>query len=445
MNHSVRSVLRHSIRHFGLKLAKDAALCDAYLSDLLPFYPQERRLLVKAVAEGIPSQVLLGCSSEQQKQHIKHLIQACHFSEQQAGLVVETWSYALQAEFANIQRTQGRQGARYYLGNGVITGLVLWGISSAIAVYQEPEKRVFVQQELSRQAWNGTAVRPEIPLTSDVAQAEVIKAESHDQPAGQLGDLVPAPYLPSAKVRQPSLERALVQERFYQRAMQEAARMLVRQQFLEQEKIRRDELEARQQAEQEARMQQLEQEATARQQAEQKAQQQRLEQEAAARQQAEQKAQQQLSALTTPPAGVIQQLIQQLINDSLVFGNNVAALQKKQVDLAVLARLFKLTHESYYQQQHQQVQNSIASLQQRQVTLSGRYVQHWQQLCDVPAMPLQESMHVRSLEFRQKQGTEAVAFGLLQRHVGQCPQVARMDGSRFARQLELAYSRAVAP
>lgn len=83
--------LRHIIEKHGLDLAMNPKLCDAFLSDLLWEYKQERKLLLQGVVVGITKSILEGKKTPALVQKQREYFS----SGTEYKWTVDTWSYAL--------------------------------------------------------------------------------------------------------------------------------------------------------------------------------------------------------------------------------------------------------------------------------------------------------------------------------------------------------------
>ncbi len=138
MNKIIRRTLRSAILAHGNSLAYNPRLCRAYLADLLPHYPEERKWLVAAVMQGIPNQLVLTRTRQQRKQVAIHFGQASFIPAAQAAQVADTWFYAMRDEVDAHSRLGGHKWIGGYVG-GIMTGIVVLVLSSAIAFYKAPE------------------------------------------------------------------------------------------------------------------------------------------------------------------------------------------------------------------------------------------------------------------------------------------------------------------
>lgn len=89
--HNLHEKLRHIIEKHGLDLAMSPKLCDAFLSDLLWEYKQERKLLLQGVIVGISKSILDGKKPSTLDQKQREFFA----SDAEYKWTIDTWSYAL--------------------------------------------------------------------------------------------------------------------------------------------------------------------------------------------------------------------------------------------------------------------------------------------------------------------------------------------------------------
>lgn len=170
MDKSVQRILRSIVQQHGLHFISCQHLCNAYLADLIPQFPEERRQLVAAVAYGLPDQLLRQTTRPERKELALKFAQNSSFSNTQALSIVETWFYALQdfsAQNAAFKASSTKQ-RKLYLSAAVASSVVLL-VGSAIAFYKLPST---------------TAINPAIiPTTQALNTQEVVakKAVTRDQ------------------------------------------------------------------------------------------------------------------------------------------------------------------------------------------------------------------------------------------------------------------------
>ena len=567
MNSAVRHILHSTVDKFGLDLVRSPRLCDAFLSDLMPNYPDERLLLVKGVAEGVPSKLLQDNSPDAQRIIVDSFARASGLDPVLAKEVVTCWHFAVKAEFERHHQVRDRGVLRHYLSGG-ITVLIVLAVGSAIAVYTVPdnakkdrfdttvfdsefvERKKFradiefyqaIDSKLQSMDWKssnrqqtetksqGFATLDVEKLTASVEdkltrqlvmpewrvaqesveemtvlwkeyvatqqkktrherwqrayQASLLHADNEDSlwhlwreqvPASkrdrpvEISDALPAQddetevVVPSKlgvssgekkteDVQSQAQEISLnlpqsdqgVQLKQQQQADREAQ---LKQQQIEHE----NRIKQQQQADREARLKQQRLAALKKQQLAQKKQQQRERQQALAAQQKQaqqRQAQKQRAAELARQAALkkLQQsqiLIKQLVSASTEFGTSFTQLHKSRGDLAVLLNLSKLTKEDFYLPRQQQVKAMIASLEQKQQSLSRRYMQFLQQLCRLPQQNVFAAMQQFS-NGNAKQGLAATAKSMLNQHIRQCPRVLQANNDVVSRDLSLAYGRMI--
>ncbi|HPY42401.1 MAG TPA: hypothetical protein PLM98_17885, partial [Thiolinea sp.] len=130
----------------------------------MPNFPEERRQLVTAVADGLPHKLLFTQTRQQRKVLAIEFGQAHSIPTHQALQAADTWFYALQ------DAAKARQGSlwfswaawRNYLG-GVLTGVIILLVGSSIAFYKKPETIISARQSL-----NTTLTTPLIEIAGPI-------------------------------------------------------------------------------------------------------------------------------------------------------------------------------------------------------------------------------------------------------------------------------------
>lgn len=147
MNKAVRRILKSIVHTYGLEFTHSQRLCNAYLADLMPQFPEERHQLVAAVADGLPYQLLFAQTRQQRKDLALQFGQAHSIPAAQALQTADTWFYVLH----DITPTQHRSrwlslaAWRSYLG-GIVTGAAVLLVGSSIAFYKKPEVNTLVER-----------------------------------------------------------------------------------------------------------------------------------------------------------------------------------------------------------------------------------------------------------------------------------------------------------
>ena len=147
MNKAVRRILKSIVHTYGLEFTHSQRLCNAYLADLMPQFPEERHQLVAAVADGLPYQLLFTQTRQQRKDLALQFGQAHSIPAAQALQTADTWFYVLH----DITPTQHRSrwlslaAWRSYLG-GIVTGAAVLLVGSSIAFYKKPEVNTLVER-----------------------------------------------------------------------------------------------------------------------------------------------------------------------------------------------------------------------------------------------------------------------------------------------------------
>lgn len=144
MNQTVRYILKSIVHTHGLAFSRSQRLCTAYLADLMPDFPAERRQLVAAVADGLPHKLLLTQTSQQRKELALQFGQTHSIPAPQALAAAETWFYALK-DLTRPQQASSWLTLTTYLG-GVLTGVVILLVGSAIAFYKKLDEPLPRQQ-----------------------------------------------------------------------------------------------------------------------------------------------------------------------------------------------------------------------------------------------------------------------------------------------------------
>lgn len=144
MNTAVRYILKSIVQTHGMGFTRSQRLCNAYLADLMPDFPEERRQLVVAVADGLPYKLLLTHTHQQRKELALQFGQAHSIPTSQALQAVDTWFYALQ-NFAYPKQFSPWLSMPSYLG-GLLTGIVILLVGSALAFYKKQDEPVLIQQ-----------------------------------------------------------------------------------------------------------------------------------------------------------------------------------------------------------------------------------------------------------------------------------------------------------
>lgn len=160
MNKSIRRILKSIVQIHGTTFTQSSRLCNAYLADLMPNFPEERRHLVAALAYGLPHKVLARPSRQQYKKLALAFGLAHSIPAPEALAVADTWSYALQDTALNQQPNHYFSWIEWpsYLG-GAFTGIVVLLLGSAIAFYKKPESVVKIESTLEKTTVSTTATR----------------------------------------------------------------------------------------------------------------------------------------------------------------------------------------------------------------------------------------------------------------------------------------------
>ena len=224
MNREVRSVLRHIIQRYGRDLVKKPSLCDAYLADFLPMYPQIRRYLVKALQSGIVNQMLPEPDPSKFMTLSKQLTRLTALEPNEAQTIIHYWAYALSSDPQHLTTTAPAKTNRgtILLAStlGVISlgllgtwGINQWQASTTVAQtsldaseLMTGAKPVFIEAiEISRNTRTNSAsgsmqaasalalTQATLAMTSNTAFAQSITANSNNLPAPSLAE----PILPT--------------------------------------------------------------------------------------------------------------------------------------------------------------------------------------------------------------------------------------------------------
>lgn len=197
MDKSVQRILKSIVQQHGLHFISCQHLCNAYLADLIPEFPEERRQLVAAVAYGLPDQLLRQTTRPERKELALKFAQNSPFSNTQALSITETWFYALQdfsAQNAALKTSSTKQ-RQLYLSAAVASSVVLL-VGSAIAFYKLPST---------------TAINPAIiPTTQALNTQEVVAKKAvtrdqtvHEAEANSPKAALPAPSYTTTQAPQP--------------------------------------------------------------------------------------------------------------------------------------------------------------------------------------------------------------------------------------------------
>src|SRR4051794_9704078 len=98
MHSRPRETIRQIVQKHGKVVAYDAGRCESQLRDLCGSYKKEIFVLVSAVREGIPSDLLASDGVPMQAsvaRHSKRLHDNLGISEELSEWAVEAWAYAL--------------------------------------------------------------------------------------------------------------------------------------------------------------------------------------------------------------------------------------------------------------------------------------------------------------------------------------------------------------
>ncbi|MFZ1386076.1 MAG: hypothetical protein WBP46_01870 [Thiolinea sp.] len=160
MNKSIRRILKSIVQTHGTVFTQSSRLCNAYLADLMPNFPEERRHLVAALAYGLPHKVLAKPSRQQYKELALAFGLAHSIPAPDALAVADTWSYALQDTALNQQPATYFSWIEWpsYLG-GAFTGIVVLLLGSAIAFYKKPDSFIAIETAPEKPHFNTTATR----------------------------------------------------------------------------------------------------------------------------------------------------------------------------------------------------------------------------------------------------------------------------------------------
>lgn len=160
MNKSIRRILKSIVQTHGTAFTQSSRLCNAYLADLMPNFPEERRQLVAALAYGLPQNLLAQPSRQQYKELALAFGLAYSIPASEALAVADTWLYALQDTASNKQTTHYFSWIEWpsYLG-GAFTGIVVLLLGSAIAFYKKPESVVTIESTPEKTTLSTTATR----------------------------------------------------------------------------------------------------------------------------------------------------------------------------------------------------------------------------------------------------------------------------------------------
>lgn len=141
---AVHKSLRQIVLTYGNRFAVSAELCDAFLSDLMPEYPQERQLLIQGVTTQLTHRIL---KIDQQLPNEAD-IQAQFASPAEYQWVEQTWQYALTGQSQAIPHTPTHplpapKPLSLILGGGLLASFVgllifLWQSDLPLAHYIEP-------------------------------------------------------------------------------------------------------------------------------------------------------------------------------------------------------------------------------------------------------------------------------------------------------------------
>ena len=456
MNMATKYILHNLLKKYGLSLARNASLCDAYLSDLMFSYPEERRLLVQAVAEGIPAQLLLNRTDNHRHKMIAQFVGSHAVSQQEATQVIDVWVFALQSVREPLLLKNERRTLRHYLTGGLVA-LVVLGVSSAIAVYQMPQRALdyvavtsdeeeTVSNDPLQHGLEKAVEKPQVEATVDnqnnalsgaakksVLTEVVIGLKPHsDQPELSMARADIAD--PVAQNNNPLKHEVSNQRaREAMQAFAETEGLLLRDEWVvkaepplkkPQKLIKRPEPQTRKQV---------------------KPSPAKLAKPKPATKQTKPVAKPVANAAAKKVQAQAHRIAKQLISTSVNFGQTTVSLQKQYIDRNVLKNLLKLTQEPYYQQQLQQLTQRIDALRKKQDVLSRHYVQHLQQLCNFRPGIIQAGVQQLAVVDAYKQKVGGVAYQALRQHATRCPDVKSIKSQNVVYELSLAYKRAFTP
>ncbi|MDD1607710.1 MAG: formylglycine-generating enzyme family protein [Methylococcaceae bacterium] len=113
LNEQPRTQLRTMLIQYGQSVCQDAKRCEALLRDFCPEHKRELNLLIAALKEGIPQQLLIPSSHISIEFTIKRLAQTLHdnlgIAESFAFWAVESWALSLNVLTQPIAQTQQPQ------------------------------------------------------------------------------------------------------------------------------------------------------------------------------------------------------------------------------------------------------------------------------------------------------------------------------------------------
>jgi len=113
LNEQPRTQLRTMLVQYGQSVCQDAKRCEALLRDFCPEHKRELNLLIAALKEGIPQELLKPSPHISIEFSIKRLAQTLHdnlgIAESFAFWTVESWALSLNVLTQPIAQTQSKQ------------------------------------------------------------------------------------------------------------------------------------------------------------------------------------------------------------------------------------------------------------------------------------------------------------------------------------------------
>lgn len=182
--------LRSIIQTYGTELSLNPKLCDAFLSDLLPQHPKQRKVLVTAVKAEITSLIL---NNKKIKQSSRQ--QQRFESPQQRKWAIDTWYYALKGEH-RLSSQFNFIGRNKYKGIASIIGLIaLISFLLIFTHYKSNNKQITIENPhlanekanivIQKKLSNLPTSAPKTPLTTSDEKIPAIQNNTSSLPQKQ--------------------------------------------------------------------------------------------------------------------------------------------------------------------------------------------------------------------------------------------------------------------
>ena len=388
---AVHNELRSIIQTYGTELTQRPKLCDAYLSDLLADYPEQRKVLVVAVKSKITSKILNKSTiSKSEKSHSRFA------SKQQRKWAIDTWYYALQgkhrlgSQFSLIGRN------KFWILSAFIGLLVigtLWGLNSNSflktneAGNQHSEKTVQINENTATPVKTTLIPSNAQPDASPYLEPHTIKPA--EEAKANIAKKTPLKTVKSTDTQENEKAISLKNKQKNKVLPQTKATTKSSTRKNTKNKIAPHKKTPRDNPKNNALQQK-----------------------------------QQAHATTIQKNKLAQReailVIQDALVSSVALHRETMFVEKKKHDIQELMKLFKLTRDSYYQQQINRARQKLSTLNKNRNHLSSEYKTKLRTICYIqPWITKKALQEIRSNKKQQTAINRAAIFRLIQ-HLKSC-------------------------